>query len=448
MSFLNWKGRALWTLLVAAALVRVFVFSITEFHPDAGDAVNYHQCAMNVLHHGTYSESSTAPFTPTVYRAPLYSFFLAVVYGLFGSDFWIVQAVQVALSVGFISMLSAAIARIHPATGRTLWPLWLLLPFDVLYSGALLSETLTTFLIVLLVYLFVALDDSILRAVCLGFAAALLALCRDIYLPLLVILPLGYLIAKRPLTRQSVVRAIVYWVCFASLVGCWTLRNYTQTGQFVVISKGRLGFSLWMGTWATNGEFTKNDKFGRTYPGEAYWSDAERSELQTKQDPALLDPVYMRYAKEHFVQEPAAVLKRWLVRAPLLWGGTRTDLFDFRADWFPRGSLQWKVLKVWFLALNTMVLLLGVVGMVLAARSRHPLAWLAIPLVYTSALFFPLNSFENRYSQPVFGLLVAFAAYACTRAFARSAAQRDADQPGSAPGAVTSSGGGATQDRR
>lgn len=419
MNILGWNGRALWALLTAAVMVRVMLFSVIVYHPELGDANSYHQCALNLLHHGTYSDSTTAPYVPTVYRAPLYASFVAAVYGLLGTQYWAVQAVQVALSLASVCLLSSAVARVDAATGKAVFPLLLLLPFDALYAGALLSETLTTFLVSLMVYLCATWEDTVKRAACLGIAAALLALCRDIYVPLLAVLPLVYLVGRRSLSKPGLLRAVVYWACLATLVGIWTLRNFHQTGEFVLVSKGRLGFSLWMGTWATNGDFTKSDATGRVYPAEAYRSDMEKLELEAERDPALLDRVYMRYAKEHFRGDPTGVLKRWLVRAPLLWVGTRTDIFEFRPDWFPRGSLQWKALKVGFLAVNSLVLLVGAVGIFLAAKRLHPLLWLAIPLVYTTALFFPLNSFENRYSQPVYGLLAAFAAYGFTRAHAR-----------------------------
>jgi hypothetical protein len=54
---------------------------------------------------------------------------------------------------------------------------------------------------------------------------------------------------------------------------------------------------------------------------------------------------------------------------------------------------------------------LAVFGMIVALRKSKKCYVLTIPILYTALIYFPLNGFENRYSQPVYPLLLIFAGY-------------------------------------
>ena len=67
--------------------------------------------------------------------------------------------------------------------------------------------------------------------------------------------------------------------------------------------------------------------------------------------------------------------------------------------------------KITLWGLNSVIILLGLVGIFLALRRRHPVSKLIITKLYTAIVYFPLNSFENRYSQPVYPFIIIFAVF-------------------------------------
>ena len=91
---------------------------------------------------------------------------------------------------------------------------------------------------------------------------------------------------------------------------------------------------------------------------------------------------------------------------------TRFDIFQLNQNWFYQGSNAWTMAKVVLWGLNSVILLLGVTGMMLTLRRRHPASILMVPILYTTIVFLPLNSFENRYSQPVYPFIIIFATLA------------------------------------
>ena len=48
----------------------------------------------------------------------------------------------------------------------------------------------------------------------------------------------------------------------------------------------------------------------------------------------------------------------------------------------------------------------------LPAMGRAAVAWALVPIVFTALIYLPLNSFENRYSQPTFPFITLLGAVA------------------------------------
>jgi hypothetical protein len=95
----------------------------------------------------------------------------------------------------------------------------------------------------------------------------------------------------------------------------------------------------------------------------------------------------------------------------------RLTLARIRLFWFPQ------MLRPWQTTLRGLVTLGGLLGLIMLARRRHPMAlvvgsiWVIYPLVYY------LVSAQSRYSYPVFQLQLLLFAYAITsRLGARQAA--------------------------
>lgn len=404
---------ALVILVGAAAIgVRVATWSLVDYRTDVGDGSSYLRCAMNLLDHGTFSDSGNGSPEPSVFRPPLYAAFVAA--GLWLHDsIWTIRLLQLGLNLLTAWLLALVCRRWAQAVTPWVVGAMVLSPFEAVYSGAVLSETLTEFLFAATAAAF-ALVPGLRRWLVGGACLGVLVLCRDVYLPLAGFIALAWWLWGTGTLMARLKETVLMAAAMALVVAPWTARNFSVTGKLIPVSAGRLGLSLWMGTWARNGDFTQSEAAtgSRLYPDEAFWSDQERTRalavLAGNGDPAEGDRVLRGLAIDHVRQRPFHVVEVWLRRAPLLWLGTRFDIFDLDARLLPRGSSQWKAFKAAMWGTNFLLVVLGAVGMVWSLRRRSAALWLAIPIVFTVLVYFPLNSFENRYSQPVFPFVLVF----------------------------------------
>lgn len=399
--------------LVVGICLRLAVLALVDYRFDVGDARSYRQVAHNIVNHGVFSDDVSEFPVPNAYRPPLYPATLASIAVLAGESTRAVQVFQLLLTL-LTGFLITAIAERHaPAAAPWAFLGMMLSPFEAVYAGALLSEGLATFLLVGATAA-VLLLSGWKRWVIAGIASGLLVLCRDIYLPLVLLFVALWLWRGQGPLRRRTAEALLFLTATAVIILPWTLRNTALLGSIVPVSQGRLGYSLWLATWAVSGDFTKSDAVGeRVYPPEATRNDQERRLLSeataTAIDPRKADAIFRGLALARLRDEPLAVFGRSALRWPRLWIGTRYDIFALDDGLLPRDSLPWKVVKSSLWGLNFGLLLLGVSGVVIALRRRSPIAWASLPIAFTGAAYFPLNSFENRYSQPVLALVVLFA---------------------------------------
>jgi hypothetical protein len=177
-----------------------------------------------------------------------------------------------------------------------------------------------------------------------------------------------------------------------------------------MVSKGALGFNLWVGTWERDGAWV--GPTAQSFPDYAFDSSVEREAVLARSgavDPQT-DRFFTTVALEKIRTQPVRTFARWVCRAPRLWIGTRSDLFMLRPAWLARQSLPWWGYKILCLLINSAALLLALVGMARAAKRREVLFWLAVPILYSAAIYFPLHSTETRYSAPVYPMLLTFSA--------------------------------------
>jgi hypothetical protein len=371
-----------------------------------GDAAGYDAVARALLSVQTFADLRVEPLSPSFYRGPGYAVFVAFIYALGGGSVVLLRAAQALLSTFVVVILGLSVGKFSRKAGVTLAWLLALSPFEAVYSGALLSECLATTLLVCALCVPMWRRDTWAAMVC-GIVLGLLCLTREVFLLLVPLAALVYPAMRKPWRKRAAVIAGV-----VITLAPWTYRNYRLTQRFIPVSEGRLGYSLWLGTWALNGDFTAGDADGlaRIYPDNAFASPNERARVEAllhtsndrEMDAGLRD-VFVSRLRDH----SGAVVTTWLRRLPRLWIATRFDIFEFKH--LMRGTPLWWVVKVALLAIDTLWVVLGVGGLVLAMRWRALYLWWALPMVYVTAVFTPLNSFESRYSQPVMAVAAVFA---------------------------------------
>ncbi|MFT3714295.1 MAG: hypothetical protein QM817_42075 [Archangium sp.] len=400
-------------LLTIGVLARLSIYGVLEPRIDGGDPVGYLRTAHHLVEFGVFSDDVELPPQPGFYRPPLYPAFLAGAFVLWDSP-WFVRCLQLVLSLVTAFVVARIARKFDERAANWVLAAMLLSPVEAAYATVILSETLTTLLLASAAAVLL-LRTEWWRWALGGALAGLLALCRDIYLPLLLLVAGAWAIAwKLDSFRKRARDGAVFLACAALVIAPWALRNQRLAGRFVAVSEGRLGLSLWMGTWATNGDFTRTDALGyREYPPEAFRSEDEKVKaleaLGVGMDRRTADAQLRQLAMQRYRDEPVRIIGRWLKRAPKLWLGTRFDLFTLRAAY---GSPAWTLIKSLLWGFNALLVALGVAGMAWCFRKRREALWCALPLAFTAAVYLPLNSFENRYSQPVFPFVVVFAGLA------------------------------------
>lgn len=138
---------------------------------------------MTLLDQGVFSSSTEAPYEPSAYRPPGYTAFVALVACVSRSP-RAVQLLQIVLSLGYGLLLFLVARRIARGTEYVVLWVGMLNPFDAVYSGAGLSECVTTAVLILIVAAFTLLEGG-RRLVGAGVLLGVLCLFRDIYLALI-----------------------------------------------------------------------------------------------------------------------------------------------------------------------------------------------------------------------------------------------------------------------
>ena len=402
--------------LCVGLAVRIGMLWFIDARFDAGDAVGYLKAAQNLHDYHVYSPDETMALAPSLYRPPLYSLFIAMVTTVFGKSMLALQVVQMVVSLITALLLTRVVASCAPRAAPWVFGVMMLSPYEAAYTGVALSETITTFLLVAAAFAILTLD-GLTRWIAGGILLGLAALARDIYLPLAILVAFSWIVLGGGAKRARYFEAALLIISACVVVAPWTVRNYVVADRFVPVSDGRLGLSLWSGTWCTNADFTKGDSSGtRIYPPEAYRNQTEKDLV----DKALAlfaqgkgrdaDLIFRSLAVRRMQDEPFVVVGRYFIRAPKLWLGTRFDIFQLNERWFSRESRSWTAAKIVLWGLNSFLMLLGLVGIILTIRKRHPVSILVLPILYTALIYFPLNSFENRYSQPIYPFVLVFAA--------------------------------------
>lgn len=397
--------------LAAAVVLRFWMLWFIDVKV-LNDAATYDLLARNLLEHGVYSVEEGPPFTPTAYRPPLYPALVAAVYAFGGPNLLAVQVAQIALGILTIVLAFLCVRRLEPGIQR--WVLWLLAlsPFDAVYSVVLLSEALTSFLLAAGFTIW-SWTRTRWRWPLLGAALGVATLCRDIYIALPPFFAALWFLWGEGNRRGRLQGVALLLASTLVVLAPWSIRNAAVLEQWAPVSSGRLGFSLWTGGWAINFSNVREVDGHRVYPAEAYLDGAERRQheaLLRAKDLNALDKFYRSSFIRRIHEEPMRVIGTWIARMPLLWLGTRFDVFELNARVLPYASPQWYAAKGVLFLMNALLVVAGAWGVVTSWYRRSPLRWLSVPILFTAAVYLPLNSFENRYSQPVYVLLLIFAA--------------------------------------
>ena len=230
-------------ILCFAAILRIgFAASLpTSFiEPWESDAGVYRNIAINIINAGTFGREYGKSDAED---PPLYPFFLALMYKIFGTGntaFLAVRIVQSLIGV-FTCFLVYIIGKkvSGVATGMIAAFLVAAHPGIVAYAGMHLTETLYMLLLALFVLWFIrSYTEDTARSIFLcGILWGLTVLCREVLMLLPPFMIIGFLIAGKGV--KSAARFTALFLAGALIIlGPWIARNYISLRRFIPVTEG------------------------------------------------------------------------------------------------------------------------------------------------------------------------------------------------------------------
>jgi hypothetical protein len=438
-----------------------------------GDSHLYHRLAYNLYQGNGFSGSDDGSayglartkekmyYEPAITRGPVYPFFIASVYRLFGNERFMknpltwhflwdrVRITQCVLDA-LVCLMIFFIVRI--VYSGSVWPayisalLYSVNGYTSFYTRALLSESLTIFMITLttLFFLCALRYKKAFWYGASGMCCGLTALVRPEYIVYGSVL-IGYVFffslhrkvykwgllsyprqrllfpsetsrrgrRKSPRHRRKAIflgvsikkschNVLLFLLGGIIIITPWALRNYHIFKRPIVIASSGLGYNLFVGTYETK----DNWKGWGIFPKEIFSSDREREELNQifkAYDTAMkqgsikmlrFDAMFFRKALVRIQENTTDCFKTWIRKIPRLWYQDYIAMYQYKE---PSGSFF------------VFYMLCACVAFILSNQTER---MLFVPLVlvalYVNVLYLPLHV-EPRYGLPALPGIIALA---------------------------------------
>lgn len=402
-----------WNLLLGVALLAlvvrlVYVWQISQapfFSLRIGDADAYHQWALRIAGGDWFGEGA-------FYQAPLYPYFLAVVYSVLGDGAAMVRLVQALIGTASCTLLAAAGIALYGPRGALAGILLAIYPAAIFLDGLLEKTTLVSFFTVALLYLLSARPARLSEFIA-GSVLGLLSLTRENAL-LLGLPALAWLVLRdRPATAGADVSGRARWLTAAAFVGGCALvllpvgaRNYAASGEFH-LTTSQFGPNFYIGNHAG-----ATGLYHPLVPGHASVTDervdatrlAEQASGRTL-TPGEVSSYWTARALEFIRAQPAAWVGQLARKTALTFNAVEiadTESQEVYAEW----SSLLRVLAPFSFAI---VLCLAAFGVCMTANAWRRL-WFLYAIVLTYALSMIVFYVFARYRFPLVPGLILLAA--------------------------------------
>lgn len=308
-----------------------------------------------------------APVRRTVHpfiRPPLFPYFLAGVYAVFGpGNLTAVRVLQALLDSGTTVLVALVASTLGgPIGAAAAGGLAAIYPHLVVHTSYIGTESLFTFLQVLLVWLLVRGVNhplGIASGALLGLLAGLAALCRPLFVPLMVAL-LAWVSVWGASTWRRRLRAAAAATLVASVVLTgWSLDNWRRSGEWYLFDGSGLMFFL-----------GNNPAYERVVaaagPAE-YWTRVEILDRVMIGHLVQTEGMPLSRRSSHFVREGL----RYIADNPGAWAVLELKkVWHLWRPWVNPLTYDWPALVATGVAFG-LVEALGVAGLVLAWRQER-----------------------------------------------------------------------------
>jgi 4-amino-4-deoxy-L-arabinose transferase-like glycosyltransferase len=411
----------LMVLLALALRLTVLTLAATYKFPAREDHFSFGWETGRIARSIATGEGFSSPFHghtgPTTWIAPLYPYFLAGLFRLFG----VYSNTAAWLALAFNSVFSALTCVTIFYIGKevfglkvakwTAW-IWAVLPYSIYWAIRFAWETsLATFLLSAVFLLAFRMEQGG-RArdwTWFGLLWGMIALANPALLAFLPLCGFWILFRERRAGRLQSSGPLLSATIFLLLVTPWLLRNYLTFGDFVFI-RGNFGAELRMGN-GPNADGTW-----------MFWLHPTQNKLQLERYQQLGEVAYVkerqREATQWIEEHPARFLAISLKRAFFFWFGTP------RAA---RSAIEAQT-KDWVFSLSSILALLG---LGLAVKRRRRGAWLFFWLIVSVPMIYYFTFSHPRYRHPIEPELLLLIVYVVSEAKRGSDAAQAASGEGS-----------------
>ncbi len=416
----KWLLVAIITLSVIIRIVAAIYIGDEMINlPGTHDQVSYHNLALRVIAgHGFSFGTDWWPFTaagaPTAHWSFLYTFFLALIYSIFGPHPLAARIIQ-AVIVGILHpYLAYLIGRrvFNTSVGLLAAFLTAIYIYFIYYSGTLMTEPFYLSAILVSIYFSIKLTDAVakdapkrawvLMAIYLGVSLGVAVLFRQI---ILLVIPFIYLwiwfVDRKYNTKAHIWAMLISSVLILLMIIPFTIYNYMRFDRFVLLNTNA-GFAFY---WANHPIYETH--FVPILPPEmGSYQELVPTELWSL-DEAHLDQVLLRRGLQFIIDDPGRYILLSLSRIPwyfMFWPAQESSLIS-------------NISRVLSFGLYLPLMLYGVVYSLIyrpkriADFIRTPVA-LLLGVIFTYSMIHILSWTLIRYRLPVDTLLILFAGLA------------------------------------
>ena len=268
----------------------------------------------------------------TVNRGPVYPLFMATMLKV--SNGWWPMSVQIAQC-----LLFSLTCFLVFWTAKTMWNQMVGLfvslccavhPFLIWYTSRIWVETQATLLFTALVagVLYFSLKPSLYRAVLVGILLAVASLCKQTFMPYMVIIPFLLAVLKGGQGRWRISACI--FATAVILVSPWTLRNYGLTGRVIPVHL-LAGFNFQVGdSFIDNFAGSPFSYAGLWLKGFKKVIDIEDEQdlraMKLSDQEVVLDDVYLNASLKRYLSEPEFLARKIIYNLGLYWTLGETKL--------------------------------------------------------------------------------------------------------------------------
>jgi len=398
-----------WKLLVAifagALIIRIIfisLFSEVEYPNFQYDTIGW-----NLVQGNGYSMDIDPPYSPSAYRPPVYPFFLATIYKLFGHSYFAVKVMQSivgALTCVLIYLISIEVfsrkVGIISALISSVYPAFLY------YTNTLIMEIVLIFIVAVTVLLFVKVvkHKTLKYQIAFGISIGIASLCR----PAMLLYPffaLLFMYFIYPNKKEYLKHGGLMLIAMLLVLTPWTIRNYVVFGKILpVVAKG-MGSQIWTGLRTV--EMDPHDLEDRVFKSAIEIQDsltAGRTEIDAQE-------MLLKLAVQEILNNPIDYVIITIKKVGQLW-------------YHPIGAIR-TLPKYSQIAANLLIIAyyimlgLALTGLIMSFRNR--ILYFA-PFIITIFYFTAVHSLLltlNRYRVSALPFVIIFSAYGLSELYYR-----------------------------